>query len=683
MGFFRSSSKRQARHKPSALPKKEGGFKAWRAAIDWERVRFRIVGALFILVWLALWARAGVIQLWDGPFLAERARRQHMAAELVSTPRGAILDRNGAILARSVECRSVYANPGSVEDVEATAQTLAGLLQDDPKRIREALEKKRSFIWISRRVDDATAEAVRQANLTGIGLSREYLRIYPFRQAAGQLLGFVSIDGKGLEGLERAFDDRLSGLATRQVVRRDASGRRFYSGEDDPAPKAEDIQLTLDLQIQFIAEDVLARAVDREGAKWGGVLVADTESGEILAWAQYPFFNPNAFREYPAAVYRNRLALDALEPGSTFKPFLIASALEEKVVNPDTLINCENGIWKSKTITIRDDNRVYGEMPVHKVLSLSSNIGCAKIGLTLGPARFYQYLSSLGFGQHSALPLSESRGILRKPRDWSEADVISSSFGQSLSVTIVQMAQGYMALANEGLYKPLRLELGDDVQGGNQRLFSGRAVKDVLAMMRETVESGTGKRAAIPGVAVAGKTGTAQKADKTGTYGKERTASFVGMVPADKPQYLVIVFLDEPSRAKYGGFIAAPVFQEVTSRLLAYQGDLPDAGKVTEAPKKTPPKRKTRAQLAKAQEPTTLGEMRQELIMRPLSGAQPGVVPDVVGKSVRRAVEMFARQGMVPVIRGAGDVVVKQEPAAGASLKAADAPPCVIWLSEK
>lgn len=687
----RRRTTRQSSSQATNRRRSEGGLRGWFASIDWNGVRFRTVAVLFFIVWGALWVRAGYVQLWEGPFLAERARRQHMSAETVSMPRGMITDRNGHILARSVECRSVYANPNAVTDVDATSTALAGLLGRPVDQIRPLLAKKRSFVWIARRVDDATAEAIRQADLPGVDLSREYERIYPYRQVAGQLLGFVGLDGKGLEGVERSFDDQLGGLSVRQAVQRDASGRQLYVDSDYEAQPADDVRLTLDLQVQSIAEEEIAKAVDEYGAKWGGVLVVDVPSGDILAWAQYPFFNPNSYNQYRPGEYRNRLAQDALEPGSTFKPFLIASALQEGVVNRETTFNCENGLWKTRYITIRDDTHPKNTVQtVAQILANSSNIGCGKIGLELGAVKYQRYLSRLGFGERTGLRLSESRGILRPAREWSEADLISSSFGQSLSVTVAQMAQGFLTLANQGVYKPLRLVATDDVGGGEQRIFSKNTTKEVLSMMREVVDGGTGRRAAIPGVSVAGKTGTAQKA-RRGKYGSERTASFVGLVPAEKPQYLVVIFIDEPSKVKYGGVIAAPVFKAVTSRVMAYHGSLPDPGALTPAQIKAQEKAEARAKAREkrkgGKEKTVLGEYRSELATKKtaLPVRDSGTVPDVVGQSVRRAVEMFARQGLVPVIKGNGARVVRQTPEPGVRWAGKDSAPttCVLWLSEQ
>lgn len=697
MAYLGSQHRRKTRQNHTQPPnrkKKSGGVHTWFSGIDWNRFRFYTVAVLFCFVWGSLWVRAAYIQLWTGPYLAEKARRQHMSAETVSMPRGMIFDRNGHILARSVECRSVYANPGQITDVENTAKTLASLLSLKVEDLRLELGKSRGFVWIKRRIDDATAESVRLAELPGINLSREFERIYPYRHTAGQLLGFVGMEGKGLEGIERSFDSELSGLSMRQVVQRDASGRQFYVDSKNETPVAGDVRLTLDLQVQAIAEEEIARIVDEVEAKWGGVLVADVKSGDVLAWAQYPFFNPNSYRQYSPSEYRNRLAQDALEPGSSFKPFLLAAALQEGIVSRDTVYDCEGGSWKTRTITVRDDGRRYKNLTVAQILSLSSNIGCGKIGLELGAVRYQRYLSRLGFGERTGLQVTETKGILRAPRDWSESDVISASFGQSIAVTVAQMAQAYMTIASEGLYKPLRLIIEDvEVTGGEQRIFSKNTTREVLQMMREVVDTGTGKRAAIPGISVAGKTGTAQKADRRGgAYGRERTASFVGMVPSDKPQYLVIIMIDEPSRVKYGGMIAAPVFKEVASRVMAYHGSLPDPGALTPAQAKAQERAEARAEAkerktrSNKKEETIMGEVRRGLTpVKPvLETKDSGEVPDVIGQSVRRAVEMFARQGLVPTVKGEGARVVRQTPAPDVRWKEKHEAPqeCVIWLSD-
>ena len=668
------------------------------ANVDWARVRIQFIVVCFCLVWAGLWCRAWYLQMIVGPRLADRAQRQHMATELVTGRRGMIFDRNGQVLARSVEARSVYAKPQEIHDFLVMANTLGPILGMEPQKLYDRLSKtSRRFVWLRRKVDDYTAEAVRKADIPGIGLTKEFDRVYPFKHLAGQLLGFVGLDDKGLEGIERSLESRLGCIPTRQVVQRDATGRRFYLHEEGRSePRGADIHLTIDVQMQFIAEEAVARAARDYDARWSGALVVDAQSGDILAWAQYPFFNPNNYREASPIIYRNRLAADALEPGSTFKPFIMAAALQERKIGYNTAIDCEEGRWETKTFTIRDTSR-QGVLPAHKVLRYSSNIGMAKIGMEMGAATTYRYLHALGFGEHTSVPVADSRGILRAPRSWSDVDVMSASFGQSISVTALQMAQAYLTLLNNGVYKPLRLVMDDgNVQERYQRIFSDSVARQVRKMMRDVVEEkdGTGKRARIDGVEVAGKTGTAQKADRrSGAYGSKRLASFVGFLPADDPRYLILVMVDEPTRNQYGGVVAAPVFREIAARSITYSGDIVPTA-VAEARKEEKPVPGTRQRglkLSRVEAPY-LASAAVPLGQAPDKGMQlPGhrsrastKVPDVQGKSLRNAVELFARAGIVPELKGQGARVVRQSPPPGSDwAEEGKNVKYILWLSEK
>ncbi len=680
--------------------KKSNDLSSKLSKINWGIFRIQVVGVGFVLFWMALWGRAWYWQIIEGAHLADKAKSQHIASVLVTGKRGMILDRNGQALARSVECRSVYARPFEVQDVTATAEKLAAILGLPVEKIYNQLSNEsRKFTWIARKVDDHTATAIRNAKLEGIGLSKEYERVYPFKHMAGQLLGFVGVDDQGLEGLERVFDKHLASVATRQLVQRDAMGRRFFlHSEGQAEPVGRDLRLTLDAQIQFFAEESIAKAVDDYNAAWGGVMVVDAESGDILAWAQYPFFNPNAFGTYAPSQYRNRLAFDSLEPGSTIKPFLVAAALQEKAVTKDSVFDCEGGKWDTLGITIRDTSSK-GELPVDQIIRYSSNIGVAKIGQLIGAPTYHKYLSQLGFGERTVVPVSESKGILRRPQSWTGVDLLSASFGQGISTTALQMSQAYLTLLNGGMYKPLRL-VADAEQEENVkpvRIFNESVTKEVLQMMRDVVheDGGSGKRARIAGIEVGGKTGTAQKADKkTGTYGAGRMASFVGFAPADKPKYLTLVMIDEPKNVSFGGVIAAPVFQKVTSLAMTYGGDLPD---VVFAEASNSPLIKRGTQLSKgargfkvSRAPSPMfSAITQEKTRRVVYSTLPGhmskantVVPNVVGKTVRTAVELFARGGIVPVLKGEGQRVVRQTPEPGSEWPNQENGEYVLWLSE-
>lgn len=679
-------------------PEKPKGGKSDR---DWTRVRINAVIVIFCLLWVGLWGRAWYLQMIEGPRLADKARKQHMASELVSGRRGLILDRNGQVLARSVEARSIYANPREIEDVNKTAQTLAPLLGLDAGKLQAELSRdKRRFVWIKRKVDDSVAEAVRAANLSGIGLTREYDRFYPFKHMAGQLLGFTGMDDHGLEGIERSLDEKLGSIPVRQIVQRDAMGRKFYLREEGHSePVGENITLTLDMHLQFIAEEALAKVTKEFDARWSGAMIVDVKNGDILAWAQYPFFNPNTYRSSTPQIWRNRLAADALEPGSTFKPLVMAAALQENRVTPNTLVNCEGGKWENKNFTIKDTS-IRGILPASKVLRYSSNIGMAKIGLSLGARQMHKYFGDLGFGEASVVPVSNSRGILRSPRDWGEMDVMAASFGQSVSVTGLQMAQAYLTLLNHGVYKPLRLIVDDNgVEEMPRRVFSERTSRDVMDMMRDVVEEsdGTGKRAHIDGIEIGGKTGTAQKADeRSKTYGAKRLASFVGFFPARNPAYLILVLVDEPSRNQYGGVVAAPAFREIAEKLLTQTGILDEKRLAVAKNVNTEEKRKRGFKLSAApgqpwQEANLVAEPKVPTKFVDTTMKFPGhlakasgKIPDVRGKSVRNAVELFARAGIVPELKGNGARVVRQSPPAGLPWpESGKNVNYILWLSER
>ena len=636
-------------------------------ARDWSRLRLACVGIFFAGLWFALWARAWHIQVVQGEWLAENAMRQQKATELRVGRRGDILDRNGQVLARSVEVRSAFARPMEVNDPAKAAKTLAAVLGSGEAEWRKILASKRKFVWLARKITDVQSETLREAiasgMLGGVYLTREYSRVYPFKQLAGQLLGFVGVDDKGLEGLEKTFDEYMTGTSNRAQVQRDASGRKLYlDGVPEHDIEGGNLHLTLDANIQYFAEEALAKAIARYDAKWGGCLVVDVPTGEILAWAEAPFFNPNVWQEYRSSAWRNRLAQDAMEQGSTIKPFVVAAALAEGRAKPDSLYYCEKGKWKFKNVTIRDTTPQEW-LTVNKIIRFSSNIGAGKIGLDLGAPKLHEYLTKLGFGARTGLPVpGESRGILREPALWSDVDVASASFGQGFAATGLQMAQAYLALASGGVLRPLKIvrdsqmrkdtpwEDDEDEAGRNQeqRVFSKELAHQIALMMSEVVTEGSGKRARIPGLSVSGKTGTAQKAEGTG-YGSGRVASFAGFISTEDPRYLILVMIDEPTKDVYGGAVAAPVFRYVGSRIMAYVNELPSVEGATASTVVVETQPAAETEGVPVVEPAVVGDL----------------VPDVRGKSVRSALELFTQRGIVPKVRGTGRVIVRQEPRPG------------------
>lgn len=635
------------------------------------------VGVFLAILWLALWGRALHVQVIEGPNLAKKAKRQHVAAEFVVGERGSIFDGKGRLLAKSVAFESVSARPVDIDQPDETAARLASILNVPAGKIREKFKKNDGFVWIARRVDDSQAQAIRNAKLPGIKLTVEYGRQYPNTALAGRLLGFTGDDDKGLDGLEKTFDEHLSGRSASFVVERDAAGRRLYFDVqgDEVDVRGKDLTLTIDAHVQAVAQDALAKAVERWRAKWGGALVVETATGNILAWAEYPFFNPNVYSQYKPQARRNGVLLDAMEQGSTMKTFVVAAAMQERIVNRSAQFNCENGRWEMDGKPIRDTH-AYGVLPVHKILRYSSNIGSAKIAGLLGKQRYHHYLSKLGFGERVFGFGGESRGILRPPQQWRDLDLANAGFGQGFAVTLPQTARAYLCIANNGVRKGLRLvEKPEQPAEFEERVFDERVAKEVQAMLKEVVEEdGTGTQARIRGITAAGKTGTAQKRGAGGGYGDKYLASFVGFIPADKPQYVVVVSIDEPEGTHYGGVVSAPAFREIGVRTLSYAGVMPEAPALD---------------LEVRHEREIKNRSDERGVEKRLAAAEGGV-PDVVGLPLRRAVEAFRGCGGAPVLVGSGPYVVKQFPHAGAAWSghetgAAKAPgtACTFWLAER
>lgn len=627
------------------------------------RWRIMVVAVLFGLIWVALWGRAGYVQIVRGEWLADMARRQHLAAEFERGERGDILDRNGRQLARTVRFNSVYVRPVEVENKELVVRSLAEALRQPVAEIRSKLASGKNFIWVARSIDDRAAQEIAAQKARGVYLTHEFGRLYPNNHLAGQLLGFTDLDGNGIEGVERARNSDLAGGRAEYVVQRDAAGRRLFLDAEGREMDIDgrDVTLTIDAHIQDLAEAALARAVEHNNARAGTCLVVDVPTGELLALANYPFFNPNVYRKQPADVMRNRAAMDMFEPGSTMKPFLVAAALQEKRIKPESRYFCENGKWKFKSHVINDDIHSYGWLTVNEIIRYSSNIGTAKIGMDLGAQAYSGYLTRLGFGGRPGLGLpGEAKGLLRPPREWRDMDLAAISFGQGVAVTAMQLARGYLCLANDGVMKPLRLFKDAAVpeqEEPEERVFDASVARTVREMLIEVVQKdGTGVKARIDGMLVGGKTGTAQKALPSGGYGKNYLSSFVGFFPGDKPKYLILAMVDDPSRAFYGSTVALPVVRDVAVGSLAYTCQLPL--------KESDP-----AQLAKTAAPAPVVAAasyeitaKAEQVEQTANGDR---VPDVRGMPLRKAIEVLARQGVVPKLEGRGAVVLRQSPSAG------------------
>jgi cell division protein FtsI (penicillin-binding protein 3) len=602
--------------------------------------RVRIVGSVFLLGFLVLGARAAHLSLVDPRGHALAPRQAHAVFRLAPA-RGAIVDRSGAELAMTVPAPSVYAVPRQVVDVRRSARALARVLRMEPQAIEARLALGGGFVYVARWLDARTARAVESLALPGIGLISEPRRTYPQGALGGRLIGFANVDGIGVRGIEQAQDEWLAGHAETVAVQRDARGRILaYAGHDPRRSAGGDVALTIDSVLQAEAEAALSDAVVATGAKGGFVIALDPSNGDVLALAEAPAFDPNGFRNVRYADTRQRVFTDAIEPGSTFKTFLIAAALEQGAIRASDRFDCEDGRWRVPGKTLRDTHP-HGVLDVAEILRVSSNIGAAKIGYQLGAEQHYAMLRRLGFGARtgSGFP-DESSGLLRDWRHWRPVDHATVSFGQGVSVTAMQLAVATAAVANGGTLRPPRLVAARRKPGGAWRELppsEGERVlrEDVAAHVRRMLEGvvhaqGTALRASLEGVRVGGKTGTAQPLDpKTRRYRRDRYIGwFLGATPIDDPKLVLVAMVDEPRGiAHTGGSTAAPLFARVAAAALARQGvrtsavfGLPAPAYVGWTPEGGVPKRLASIQ---ANWPTSAPEVGRALIASQTPEQQP------------------------------------------------------------
>lgn len=548
--------------------------------------RLRVVRMILLMTWIVLGVRAAHLTVLDSRG-AERGAAQHTTTLRLSPNRGLVVDRNGAELAVSVDAPSVYATPSGVQDVAATARALAAPLGLDSAALARRLSHDAPFVFLARWIEADAARQIRDLALAGIGIVAEPRRVYPYNELAASVVGFANIDGHGVRGIEQQEDDWLRGTAHAYPVERDARGRLLaLPGVRPTATAGGDVALTLDAAFQADAEAALSAAVAGSGAKGGLVLTLDAHSGEILALAERPNFDPNRFRDAEYAETRSRAFHDALEPGSTLKIFLLAGALDIGSVREDEVFDCENGSFRVPGKTLRD-HHPYGLLTAADVLRVSSNIGAVKIAYRMGAQSYFETLRRFGFGQPtgSGFP-SESSGVLRNWTQWKRVDHATIAFGQGIAVTPIQLAAAVAAIANDGVWIRPRLVAARRRPGDEwrfterervRRVLEPESAASVLAMMEGVVmtNGGTGGRARLRGVRVAGKTGTAQILDaSTGAYSTNRYHSwFVGIVPADDPKLVIATELDEPKAGFHtGGAAAAPLFARVAAAQLTRIG---------------------------------------------------------------------------------------------------------------
>lgn len=629
--------------------------------------------------------RAWQLTMEEGPRLRAMAEDQQLRQIRLAPKRGTVYDRNGAELAVSVDVESVYANPRLMRaegvDVAQAAARLSAVLGVDRERIATRLASDRYFVWIERQVTPGEADAVRALRVPGVQLTEEARRFYPNRELAAHILGFANVDGVGIEGLELSMEERLRGANEPVQAIRDRRGHVVFSSQllDERAAQGDDVYLTLDKTIQHVTERELALAVRTSEAQSGTVVVMDPQSGDILAMASYPTYNPNEPTRAPVADRRNRAITDRFEPGSTVKPFTIAAGLAANVVQPEESIDCGNGRLEIGTDVIRDTH-VYDALTPAEVLAHSSNIGSANIGARLGRRGLYRAFRRFGFGQPTGLPLpGETGGILRHHSRWYDLDLATVSFGQGMSVTTLQLAGAMSVIASGGrLMQPRLVRRIVDGRGRTteeslpriQRQVVPQRTAQLVADMMTAVtgDGGTGTEAAIDGYLVAGKTGTAQKADyERGGYAEGKyIASFVGFVPAHAPRLVIAVVIDEPIVDHYGGTVAGPVFRRIGEAALRHLGVPADTGgeALLELERRERERRRRVRQeggrpVAEASPTPPAGVPAERA-----PGEHEVAVPDVRGRGVRAAMVALRGVGLGVQVEGTG-LVVSQAPSAG------------------
>jgi cell division protein FtsI/penicillin-binding protein 2 len=544
--------------------------------------RIRLLVVTFGLVFAVALGRAAWIQVVHHDRFARMATTQHHETIEIPAGRGTIYDRTGEPLAIGEQATTVYADPRTVTDAQKAAVVAGKALGMDPVKLYPALkDRSKGFVYIARKADPGRAAALQKRSVPGLGFYPEELRAYPQRGVAAHVLGFAGTDNHGLDGLERSLDKTLSGTSGFETVVKDPFGRYIDVVNSRAERPGRNVTLTIDHQIQASAEAVLARTVRQFGAKGAAAIVLDPRSGAVLAMANYPTFDANRFSTAPPEARRNRAVTDMYEPGSTFKIVTIAAALEDNIVTPTSSFVLPPTIRVADRVIHEAHSRGTERMTVKEILVNSSNIGTITVAQMLGADELSSWVDRFGFGKPTGIDYpGEGPGSVLPLQDWSGSTIGTVPIGQGIAVTPLQMIAAYAAIGNRGILRVPRLvERIDDhavKREAGRRIVSRHTADRMMAMFRDVVVEGTGTEAAIPGYTVAGKTGTAQKAEN-GRYVSKYVASFVGLVPAEKPQLAILVMVDEPRGNVYGGVVAAPAFRDISRFALQYLEVPPDA----------------------------------------------------------------------------------------------------------
>ena len=618
-------------------------------------------GLLFRLYWLQ-------VEKYD--HYAGKAVEQQQRVVVLDPPRGTLYDARGRQLAVSVEVSSIAAHPAVIEDPADAARRIAQILGIDRKSLEQRLRSDKGFVWVQRKVDQPRAEAVKRLDIKGVDFLPESKRYYPMRNLAAQVLGYVGLDNHGLGGLEYLYDDTVATEKGRRTVMLDGlSGTVMYPNLDSAeARPGADLHLTLDAALQNIMERELEKGVRESGAKSGMAVMMDPNTGAVLAMASYPTFDPNRYGQFPKSTWRNAPVMDMFEPGSTFKMITLAAALEAGAVDPLQTYFCGNGQIRIGRTLIRDHSS-FANLTVREVIAKSSNVGAIKLGWAAGRERLYSTIEAFGFGKATGIDLpSEGAGLLRPLDRWSPITPAYVSFGQGVSVTALQLTNAFAAIANGGrLLKPYVVDsVGEPRRGEARREVVGlpispSSVRQIRSMLESVVLDGTAKTAAMDGYRAAGKTGTAQKATRTGYAANRYLAGFSGFAPVSKPALAMSVVVDEPWPRYHGGEVAAPIFAAIARQTLLYLGVPPDKD-VDARPLLEPPDTST------ARPEPRLAQHRAAR-----RAHAPGTIPDFRGLSAREAVLLSSELGLEPAFEGHG-AVVRQVPSAGTPMETVAGP---------
>ena len=678
-----------------------GGRKTVNSSGERRTVSRLLIIAGVTLLWMtAVFGRLGYLQLFRHSEFMARAQRQQQRVIEITPKRGAIYDRNMHPLAMSIPVDSAFAVPAELGDQQLAARLLSGVL-GIPREVLEArLESSHSFVWIARKLPPDKKEAVEALNLKGVYFQKENQRIYPKRDLASHVLGFVDLDEKGLGGIEYELDGQIRGKSEKIIVMADAR-QRWFDGGEAQRERGANVILTLDEKIQYIAERELAAAIAKTHAIAGTVMVMNPNTGEILALANWPKFNPNAVKEVPAEARMNRAVTALYEPGSTFKLITLAAAFDQGITRPGEVFDCENGAVYVAGHRIRD-HKPFGMLNVAEILAQSSDVGAIKIALRLGAPKFYDYIRAFGFGQPTGVDLpGESKGLLRRLENWSAVSIGSISMGQEVGVTPIQLISAVSAIANGGmLYKPhviAELRRGNQLVSPEGLLASTEPKKvirpETAATLRRLMEGvvldGTGKLAHLDGWTAAGKTGSAQKIDPaTGRYSRTQfVASFTGFAPISNPAVTILVSLDSPVGQREGGQVAAPVFKRIAEQVLPHLDvprDVPVGPRLVQAAYKnreisdsatledfTPTDFSGQPDQPPAESPATKSKVGMSQTAHVTVAVEEGgdiQVPNFSGKTMRAVTEICLRLGLDPVPIGSS-LATNQTPAPGAKVK--------------